>query len=172
MDTISRDNNSGGLLPWAGAILGGIGLLLGGIALAKVSSLGTKVTDDNTALTSKVEEVSANATKALRTATDAKTGSDNLQQVVPWIQQAGPVITALQEDVKALKAKGVSSSTANGTKGPVTAGKDEYVVKAGDTGGKIAAATGFKVSELEAVNPGINWTKLQQNQKLKLPAKK
>jgi LysM repeat protein len=171
MDTISRDNNTGGLLPWAGAILGGIGLLLGGIALAKVSSLGTKVADDNSALTTKVEEVSASASKALRTATDAKAGSDNLQQVVPWIQQAGPVITALQEDVKALKAKGVSTP-ANGNKGPVVAGKDEYVVKAGDTGGKIAAATGFKVSELEAVNPGINWNRLQPNQKIKLPAKK
>ena len=171
MDTISRDNNSGGLLPWAGAILGGIGLLLGGIALAKVSSLGTKVGDDKTELTTKIESVEGSANKALRAATDAKTGSDNLQQVVPWIQQAGPVITALQEDVKALKAKGVSTP-ANGTKGPVTAGKDEYVVKAGDTGSKIATATGFKLPELEAVNPGINWNKLQVNQKLKLPAKK
>ena len=34
MDSISRDSNSGGLLPWAGAILGAIGLLLlGGLSI-------------------------------------------------------------------------------------------------------------------------------------------
>jgi LysM repeat protein len=169
MDTISRDSNSGSLLPWAGAILGGIGLLLGGIALAKVSSLGGKVTDETTLINTKLIDVESAAGRALKTAQDASAYSKD--NVVPWMQQAGTIITALQEDVKVLKTKPVAAAV-NGTKGPIVAGKDEYLVKSGDTGSKIAAATGFKVSELEAVNPGINWSKLQINQKLKLPQKK
>jgi len=53
----------------------------------------------------------------------------------------------------------------------LVAGKDEYVVKGGDTGTKIATATGFSVKQLEAVNPGVDWTKLKVGQKLKLPQK-
>jgi hypothetical protein len=171
MDTISRDNNSGGLLPLAGAILGGIGLLLGGIALAKTSTLGTKIDDNNTAINTRVGEVEGKAQNALRSAQEV--GNYIKGELIPWTQKIGDGIAALQEDVKVLKTKPVAAAPANnGNKGPVVAGKDEYVVKAGDTGGKIAAATGFRLADIEAVNPGINWNRLQVNQKIKLPAKK
>jgi LysM repeat protein len=55
---------------------------------------------------------------------------------------------------------------------PVVAGPNEYVVKPGDGGSKIAKATGFSTKDIEAVNPGLNWSKLSIGQKLKLPAKK
>jgi LysM repeat protein len=173
MDTISRDNNSGGLLPWAGAILGGIGLLLGGIALAKTSALGTKVDDNNAAINTRVGDVETKAQSAYKAAQDVSNYTK--ENIAPWITQAGQVITALQDDVRVLKTKPVASTpnaTSNGNKGPVTAGKDEYVVKAGDIGSSIARATGFSIKDIEAVNPGLDWTKLRPNQKLKLPAKK
>jgi LysM repeat protein len=171
MDTISRDNNSGGLLPWAGAILGGIGLLLGGIALAKTSSLGTKVDDNNAAINTRVGDVETKAQSAYKAAQDVSNYTK--ENIAPWITQAGQVITALQDEVKVLKTKPVAApSTNNGAKGPVVPGKDEYVVKAGDIGSSIARATGFSIKDIEAVNPGLDWTKLRPNQKLKLPAKK
>jgi LysM repeat protein len=54
----------------------------------------------------------------------------------------------------------------------VTAGPDEYIVKGGDTGYKIATANGVSVADLQAVNPGVSWTALKVGQKIKLPAKK
>ena len=65
-------------------------------------------------------------------------------------------------------------ATKDGKKGggPVVAGPGEYVVKAGDGGAKIAKANGVSLSDLQAVNPGVEWTKLKPGQKVKLPAKK
>ena len=51
-------------------------------------------------------------------------------------------------------------------------GPGEYIVKAGDTGVKIARANGCSLSDLESVNPGVTWTHLKVGEKLKLPEKK
>ena len=47
------------------------------------------------------------------------------------------------------------------------AGPGEYVVKPGDTGTKIAKATGASLADLEAANPGIDWKRLRIGQKIK-----
>jgi len=52
------------------------------------------------------------------------------------------------------------------------AGPGEYIVKAGDTGAKIARANGCSVSDLTSVNPGVSWSHLKVGEKLKLPEKK
>ena len=49
----------------------------------------------------------------------------------------------------------------------VVASPDEYVVKPGDTGTKIAKAVGVSITELEAVNPGIDWRRLRVGQTVK-----
>ena len=171
MDTISRDSNGGGMLPWVGVIVGGFGLILGGIALAKVSSVSTAVTQELTPRVEAAEQAAktADAKAANIAATYAK--ASDVQMVLDTI---GTRLGTLDGDMKALKEAAAKKPAAAGTtpKGPVVAGKDEYVVKSGDTGTKIAKATGFSVKDLEAVNPGIDWTKLKVDQKLKLPAKK
>jgi LysM repeat protein len=45
------------------------------------------------------------------------------------------------------------------------------VVKSGDTGSKIARNAGVSLSDLLAVNPGVNWNRLAVGQKIKLPQK-
>ena len=51
------------------------------------------------------------------------------------------------------------------------AGRD-YVVRAGDTPSKIARKRGISREELEAANPGVDWSHFRVGQKLWLPDKK
>jgi LysM repeat protein len=51
------------------------------------------------------------------------------------------------------------------------AGPDEYIIKSGDTGAKIARERGVSLADLQTVNPGVNWTRLAVGQKIKLPKK-
>jgi LysM repeat protein len=53
----------------------------------------------------------------------------------------------------------------------VVAGPGEYVVRSGDSFAKIARSQGVSIADLTAVNPGVNSSKLQPGQKLKLPKK-
>ena len=55
---------------------------------------------------------------------------------------------------------------------PAMAGPEEYEVKAGDGGAKIAKANKVSLADLQAVNPDVNWMELEVGQKVKLPAKK
>lgn len=55
--------------------------------------------------------------------------------------------------------------------GPYTGATKEYVVKSGDSLGKIALETGCKVSDLKQLN-GLSDTKIRIGQKLKVPAEK
>lgn len=45
---------------------------------------------------------------------------------------------------------------------------EEYTVKPGDVGGTIARAHGLTLAQLEALNPGVVWTRLQVGQKLRV----
>jgi LysM repeat protein len=80
-------------------------------------------------------------------------------------------VTKIQEAATKPKAAAPGAKGA-AAKGPAVAGPDEYVVKAGDGGAKIAKANGVTLADLQAVNPGVNWTKLKVGEKIKLPAKK
>ena len=65
----------------------------------------------------------------------------------------------------------VAANKKGGESGPAVAGPGEYVVKSGDGGAKIAKANGVSISDLVAVNPGVDWTKLKVGQKVQLPKK-
>ena len=67
-------------------------------------------------------------------------------------------------------AKGAKAGPGGGE--PAVAGPGEYIVKPGDTGVKIAHASGCSLTDLESVNPGVSWTHLKVGEKLKLPEKK
>ncbi len=81
----------------------------------------------------------------------------------------------LKGDVATLKeaaTKRVERGAKGGSKEPVVAGPGEYVVKRGDTLAKIARANGVSLTDLQAVNPGVDSKHLKVGQKIKLPEKK
>jgi LysM repeat protein len=168
MDTISRESNSS-YLPVAGVLVGVVALIIGVTALVKVSSLGKRVPEDLPDKLASIETDSRNAA-----ASADKAGKDILSltrssQVA--FDSIGPAITTLQESVKKLeeasKARVAAPKAVKGGEASAGAGPGEYVVKPGDTGTKIAKATGASLTDLEAANPGIDWKRLRIGQKIK-----
>jgi len=173
MDTISRENNS--MLPVGAIIVGAIGLLLGGLALVQVSKVNKAVADQQLKV-DRIDSVEGQVASASTAAEKARSDVSALQrstqeamnQVGSMIGDMGGKIAKLEESAKR-PAAAVTSTKKGGE--PVVAGPGEYVVKSGDTGMKIAAANGVRLGELQAVNPGVNWSGLRVGQKLKLPAR-
>ena len=157
----------------AGVIVGAIALLLSGAALATKASK-TSTEETLTAQTARIDAIETQARDAAAKAVSARSATDQLTaDVQKALNNVSISLTQMDSEVKTLKESAAKKPAAGGgTTGPVVAGKDEYVVKSGDIGSKIAAATGFSVKAIEAVNPGIDWAKLKVGQKLKLPAKK
>ena len=92
-------------------------------------------------------------------------------QVGPLLGELRASVTKLEEATKKpapVAGKDKKGAASNGE--PASPGGD-YVVKAGDSGTKIANANGVTIGDLQAVNPGVNWTKLKVGDKLKLPKK-
>ena len=172
MDTISRENNS--MLPVGGIIVGVIALLLGGYAAISLSKVNKALADHEPKI-AKIDavELAANsaAAAAEKTSKDVQTlqrsTQDAFTQVGGALGELRGSITKLEEAAK--KPAPAASSKKGG--GPVEAGPGEYIVKAGDTGMKIANANHVSVSDLTAVNPGVNWSTLKPGQKIKLPKK-
>ncbi|MBI5768121.1 MAG: LysM peptidoglycan-binding domain-containing protein [Verrucomicrobia bacterium] len=171
MDTISRENNS--MLPVAGVVVGVIGLLLGGIALVQLSKVKQTVSEHD-AKVATIDGIKATADGAAATADKAKADLAALSRSTQdAFNQVGPALTGLREDVTKIQEslKKPAPAPAGKGGGPVVAGPGEYVVKAGDTGAKIARAQGVALNDLVAVNSGVNFNKLHVGQKIKLPAK-
>jgi LysM repeat protein len=173
MDTISRDNSSS-MLPVAGVIVGAIGLLLGGLALVQVSKVNKSVAEHQPKI-EKVDGIEAQAAAAASAAEKAKSDVATLQRSTQSaFDSVGPLLSDLKASVTKLEEAAKKAPVAAAKKGsgePVVAGPGEYVVKAGDTGMKIATANGVSVSDLQSVNSGVNWNGLRPGQKLKLPKK-
>lgn len=169
MDTISRENNS--MLPVGSIIVGVIALLLGGYSAIKLSSVGKTLAAHEEklakvdALESQVSSTAATADKASRDLSAlTRSTQDAFNQVGAELGNLRAGITKLEESAKA---------PARSTKGgaPAVAGPDEYIIKSGDTGAKIAREKGIALGDLQTVNPGVNWTRLAVGQKIKLPKK-
>jgi LysM repeat protein len=175
MDTISRENNS--YLPVAGVIVGVLALVLSGVALAKISSAKKELDEKVTAQVATIEAVQGEARNAATTADGARGASTKLagevnaafQQVATEIGNLRADVTKIQESAKAAPK---ASGAVKGPKEPVVAGPDEYVIKAGDTFAKVARAHSTTLADVQAVNPGVDASKLKVGQKIKLPAKK
>jgi LysM repeat protein len=171
MDTISRENNS--LLPMAGVIVGVIGVLVGGYAAVGVSHLKTTQADLVTKVASIPDiqsQVQSAAAANDKVAHDIQVLQNSTQTAV---NQLGTEIATIDEKLKHMEEMHAASKPAKAGKGgaaaPAVAGKGEYIVKAGDTGRKIANANGTTVSALTEVNPGISWSHLKVGQTIKLP---
>lgn len=171
MDTISRENNS--YLPVAGVLVGVIALVLSVVALAKISSAKKEISAQVEPISLRIDEAEGQARNAAAAADKASGGINKLASdtQAAFTQVAQELGNIRGEITKVQEAK-VAPKAAAKTAGPVTAGPDEYIVKGGDTGYKIATANGVSVADLQAVNPGVSWTALKVGQKIKLPAKK
>ncbi len=177
MDTISRENNS--MLPVGGIIVGVIALLLGGYSAITLSKVNRQLSeaqpkiDKIDAIEAQVATASQAVEKADRAHKDiqslTRSTQDAFTQVGNELMRISGTVTKLEESAK---KPAPAASGKKGEKGEVVAGPGEYIVKPGDGGAKIARANGVSLSDLQAVNPGVNWTKLSVGQKIKLPAKK
>ncbi len=174
MDTISRENNS--MLPVAGIVVGVLSLLVGGYAAIKASSLQKAVAAQEekvgridgiegqlTTVQSSVDKTSRDIGSLSRTTQEA------FNTVAADLGNIHASITKIEESQK--KAPAPAAAKTGASSGPVVAGPDEYVIKGGDTGAKIARAQGVPLADLMSVNPGVNWTGLKVGQKIKLPKK-
>lgn len=182
MDTISRES-SPSYLPIAGLIAGILGVILGGIGLANAAKANKAAAAADAKVTEQVARIDAVESTANGANSTAERASGNIASLQRSTQDAFTAVAGemgkingelakLQE--AASKKAGAATKDGKATKdaGPVTAGPDEYVVKSGDTGMKIASANGVSIGDLQAVNPSVNWKALKVGQKVKLPAKK
>jgi LysM repeat protein len=171
MDTISRENNS--MLPVGGVIIGVAALIVGIYAAVSITKLKGVVAaqapqvariDD---IATQVASASAASDKAAR---DITTLQNSMQAAV---NQLGTELATLDEKIKHIEETHAAHVGKGGPKGePAVAGPGEYLVKAGDSGVKIARANGCSLADLESVNAGVSWTHLKIGEKLKLPEKK
>ena len=174
MDTISRENNS--LLPMGGVIIGAVALIIGGyaaISLSKVNRTLSQQADKIAKIDDIASQVGSAAAASDKAARDITTLQNSTQAAV---NQLGTELATIDEKLKHMEEPHVARATAKGAKGgggePAVAGPGEYIVKSGDTGAKIARASGCSISDLTSVNPGVSWTHLKVGEKLKLPEKK
>lgn len=172
MDTISRENNS--MLPVAGVVVGVLSLLIGGYAVIKASTLQKAVAAHEEKISkidgieSQLGSVSAAADKSARDVNSlSRTTQDAFNTVAADLGNIHASITKLEESQK----RPAPAAAKSGSKEPAVAGPDEYVIKGGDTGAKIARAQGVSLGDLMAVNPNVNWNALHVGQKIKLPKK-
>lgn len=189
MDPISRES-SPSYLPIAGLIAGIVGLILGAIALvnsSKANSAAAAAAEQSSSQASRIDGIESTAANASAAADRAVSGIASLKSstqegfnmVAAEFGKTNGELAKLQEAATRAARPAASGSTASSTSGsgaaktaePAVAGPGEYVVKAGDTGYKIATANGVSVADLQAVNPGVSWTALKVGQKLKLPKK-
>src|SRR5271157_5023035 len=148
MDTISRENNS--MLPMGGVIVGAVALIIGAYAAISLSKVN--------------RTLAAQADKVARIDDISTQGA---------VTQIANELAAIHEQIKHMEEAHTARAAAKGPKGePAVAGPGEYIVKAGDTGVKIARANGCSLADLESVNAGVSWTHLKVGEKLKLPEKK
>jgi LysM repeat protein len=172
MDTISREQNS--MLPIGGVIIGVVALIIGGyaaVSLTKVKSTLATQADKVARIDDIATQVASASAASDKAARDITTLQNSMQAAV---NQLGTELATLDEKIKHMEESHVARVSAKGAaKGePAVAGPGEYLVKSGDTGAKIARTNGCSLSDLQSVNPGVNWTHLKVGEKLKLPEKK
>jgi LysM repeat protein len=173
MDTISRENNS--MLPMGGIIVGIVALVIGGYAAISVAKVNRTLVAHEEKL-AKIDDISAQVSSAAAASDKASKDITALQNSTQSaVNQIATDLGTIHETLKHLQEapKPARVAGGKGAKGePAAAGPGEYIVKSRDSGAKIARSLGVSLSELESVNPGVNWTKLHVGMKLKVPEKK
>jgi serine/threonine protein kinase len=175
-------------------IIGGVALAKVSDLQDKLASLNRKVTEDLpdklSSLDKRVPEnlqerltsAESDARNALSSARNAASIADKAGKDIVSLTRStqtafdaiGPEIGGLKDSVKNLEDAATARAAArNRTLAPdapagvSAAGPDEYVVKPGDTGSKIAKELGISIHDLETANPGVNWAHLRVGQTIK-----
>lgn len=191
MDTPSSNNSN--YLVYAVGLLAAIALILGIVTMVKVS----KAAEDAKGLIARIElaeQKAGTASEAASKATNRVNGAvlDTNRYFDQISSQLGGVTTAitrLQADTKTntdklaeLETRGGSrgsaassggsagSSAAGATPGQLTE-DGSYVIKSGDTFGKIGAQFGVSAADVQRANPGVDPRKLKVGQKIVVPKK-
>ena len=161
------------MLPLGGIIVGVVALLLGGYAAFSIPKIKTELAAHDDKL-SHLDDIASQASAA---SSKADSVGAKLDSVAKQTNDAFQGVGAALGDMKAQIAKleEAQKRPARGARGAAStavAGPGEYIVKHGDTSGRIARANGVSREDLLAVNPGVDWKHLKVGQKLKLPDKK
>lgn len=178
MDTISQENNeSFSWLPWLAVLIGVIAGVLAGVALGKVSNLDKTIAEQS-ALASRIDDLEAQLRTTTTTAEQAGTRITKVTaDTNKAFQDFGQAFGALRTEFDAIKEQAskpapvVAAPASGGSNGPAVAGPGEYLVKSGDNGYKIARTLGVSWTDLQTVNPSVNWNKLAIGQPIKVPKK-
>ncbi len=172
MDTISSRENTN-IMPLVGVIAGVIALILAAVALVKVSS-ANKLLAAHEEKVAKIDSIESQVSTAAAASDRANTDIRKLTtQTQDAVNQIGTMISDLRASVTKIEESSKSRAVAGKAgKEAAVAGPGEYLVKKGDTGASIARGHGVSLSDLQAVNPSTNWSKLSLGQKVKIPAKK
>ena len=171
MDTISRENNS--MLPIAGVIVGAVALILGVVSTVSISKVKTQLAAQQEKV-DKIDDIAAQVAAASSKADSVKASLDSVaKQTQDAFTAVGNSIGTMQAQLaKIEEASKARSARASRGGEAVVAGPGEYVIKSGDTGARIARANGCSLSDLQSVNPNVDWRRLRVGQKIKLPEKK
>jgi LysM repeat protein len=166
------------MLPMVGVVVGAVGLIVGLYGAISVSKLKVTVNAQADKI-ARIDDIAAQVTTAQgasdKAARDIASLQSSTQGAVTQIAQDLAGIHEQfkhMEEARAAKPARMGKGGAAGGGEPAVAGPGEYIVKSGDTGAKIARASGCSLADLEAVNPGVSWTHLKVGEKLKLPEKK
>jgi len=155
-----------------GVVVGVIALIIGGyaaVSLNKVKATLAAQADKVARIDDIASQVSSAASASDKATRDIQTLQNSTQAAV---NQLGTELATIDEKIKHMEEVHVAHAAKGSHGEPVVAGPGEYIVKAGDTGAKIARANGCSIADLTAVNAGISWTHLKVGEKLKLPDKK
>jgi len=161
------------MLPVVGVALGAVALIVGGIGIVNASKANKTLAADQPKI-DRIDDLSNQITTAQAASDKATRDISSLAtQTQSAVTQIGNDLASIHEQIKHMEEAHVRPAAKGGPKGePAVAGPGEYIVKAGDTGMKIARANGCSLADLESVNPGVSWTHLKVGEKLKLPEKK
>lgn len=185
MDTPSSPK-SGSYLGIVVGILAVVAVVLGAVALSKASALN-KVREDVAAMSAKVDQMEATVK---RVSDDSAKNVNNLRgtydryfdQINTEFANLRTQINKVSLDTKEILDKAASApapkaaASGGGSGGPTAApgslaSDGTYVIKSGDTLGKVASQFGVSLAEIQAANPGVDSRKLHVGQKIVIPKK-
>lgn len=192
MDTPLPENRPN-LLVYVAAGAGVFALILGIVGLMQISNIKKQLgTVDLVALEQSVSNASSAATAASTEASKANSQRNPAIQALSAAmeREIGNQLNAIRNDIQRVEelarqaaerpssvaSSGGSSSSASGgpTGGGDTGGGQlgddgTYVIKPGDTYGKIAPQFGVTVAEIVAANPGVDPRRLRVGQRIVIP---
>jgi len=183
MDSPLSDNRSSNLLVYAVAVAAVISLVLGIVCLKQISNVKKQLGDVNIVdLQTSVTDANAKASSATTTATQANNAVRNLaasmeREITTQLADIRGNIQRVEDMAKQAMERPVASGGGGGggggpTVAPGTLGDDgTYVIKSGDTFGKIAPQFGVTVAEIVSANPGVDPRRLRVGQKIVIPKK-